>query len=115
VAYELWVVLFECGRAEDVVGVDVGHHHVLDRELGFLANGGAQTLAVNAASARVDDRHGVTPDDEADVGYGVGVFGRRVFIHAASHVDARRHFLCRPRSRVSPRLRTDAEIARARD
>src|SRR5579863_5128997 len=91
-AYKLWVVLLECWCAEDMVGVDVGHHHVFDRELGFLTNGGAQTLAVDATSARVDDRHGVMADYEADVGQGVFVFGGCVFIQATPNVDARRDF-----------------------
>jgi hypothetical protein len=68
---KLWLVVLERGRSKDVIGVDVGQHHVLDRELSRLSNGRAQTRAIGQASAWVYDRYRVAADDEPDVGYGV--------------------------------------------
>jgi hypothetical protein len=111
-AHKLWVVLLECRRAEDVIGVDVGHHHVFDRELGFPAYGGSQAFPVNAASARVEDRYCITADDEPDVGYGVFVFWGGVCVQAAPYMNSRRYFLHLQGPRLSSRGHTDAEIAR---
>jgi hypothetical protein len=58
-----------------------------------LPNGGTQTLAVDQASARVDDRHRVAANDEAYVGYGVFVLRRHVFIRTTTNVNPRCNFL----------------------
>jgi hypothetical protein len=113
---KLWLVVLECGRSKDVIGVDVGHHYVLDRELSRPSNGCAQTLAIGQASAWVYDRYRVAADDEPDVGYGVIVLWRHVFIHATSDVNPWCNFVRGKRTRVHRgflRERSDAEKARA--
>jgi hypothetical protein len=50
-------------------------------------------LAVDQASAWVDDCYRVVANDEADVGYGVFILRRHVFIRATTDVDAWRNFL----------------------
>ena len=92
VSDKLRFVALERGRAKDVIGVHVGHDHVLDRELSRLPNGGTQTLTVDQASARIDDRDGLVADDEADVGYAVFVLRCHVLIHATTDVNSRRDF-----------------------
>jgi hypothetical protein len=100
--------------------------------LSRLPNGGAQTLAVDQASTWVDDCYCVVANDETDVGYGVFVLWRCVFIHAASDVDAWCNFVCdkgtcgfvrdkradlarRKRTRVCRRfLREGSDAAKAR-
>jgi hypothetical protein len=113
---KLWLVVLECGRPKDVIGVDVGHHYVLDRELSRLSNGCAETLAIGPASAWVYDRYRLAADDESDVGYGVIVLWRRVLIHATSDVNPWCNFVCGKRARVHRgvfRGGSDATKARA--
>jgi hypothetical protein len=93
VTHKLRLIVLERGRPKDVVGVDVRHHDVPDRQLSRLPNGGAQTLAVYKASAWVDDCYRVVANDEANVGYGVFVLWRHVFIHTTTDVDPWCHFL----------------------
>jgi hypothetical protein len=78
----------------------VGHHDVLDRKLGRLAYGGAQSLAVGQASAWVDYGDCVVPDDKADVGYAIFVVGCHVLIDASSDVNSRRNLLSNQRLRL---------------
>jgi hypothetical protein len=112
---KLRLVDLERGRSKNVIGVDVGHHHVFDRELSCFPNRGAQPLAVDQASARVDDRHRVAADDEADVGYGVFVLRRHVFIHATTNVNPRCDFLGDERvGLIRGLLREGADAAKAR-
>jgi hypothetical protein len=93
VTHKLRLIVLERGRPKHVVGVDVRHHDVPDRQLSRLPNGGAQTLAVYKASAWVDDSYRVVANDEANVGYGVFVLWRYVFIHATSDVNSRCYFV----------------------
>jgi hypothetical protein len=66
-----------------------------------LANGCAETLPVDEASAWIDHRYGITADDEADVGYRVFVLRGGVFVRAASDVDSFRDFLGDKRWRLA--------------
>ena len=113
---KLWLVVLERGCSKDVIGVDVGHHDVLDWELSRLSNGCTQTFAVGQASAWVYDCYRVAADDETYVGYGVIVLWRGVFINAMSDVNPWCNFVRGKRARISRgflRERSDAAKARA--
>jgi hypothetical protein len=101
VTHKLRVVLLERGRSKNVVGVDVGHDDVLDRQLSRLPNGCTKALSIDQASTRIDDRYRVTANNESDVGYCVFVLRRDVFVHAPPDVNSRRDFLGDKRVRAA--------------
>ncbi len=92
-ADELRTICLERRRAEYVVGMNVGHHHVLDRQLSCLPNGRSQALAVDQTSPGVHDRNSVPSNDEPDVGNRVVVLGSRVLIDASPDVDSWRNLV----------------------
>ena len=81
-------ILQESARPEDVVGMDMAHHHIFDRRIGLLPDRRAQIFAIREAAARVGDEDALASNDEADVGDGVVIGGARVLIDAAADMDA---------------------------
>jgi hypothetical protein len=62
-------VLGSEGRvAEHVVGMHVRVDHVADRKRGPGSHRSEQPAAGSQATAGVDDRHRLAPDDKADIG-----------------------------------------------
>ncbi len=92
-ADELGMVLLEDAGAEDVVGVNVGHHHIADWDARDARDVGPQALAVLEAPAGVNHGDGVPAYDEADVGDGVVVGCGSVFVQAATDEDSGGDFL----------------------
>ena len=98
-ADERRLVLQERAGAEHMVRMRMAHHHVADRQRCALLDRGAQGGAVGEAAARVEHQHRLLADDEAGIGDGVGVAGRRLLVHAAAHMDAGRDLAQRERRR----------------
>ena len=67
-ADELGMVVTECGGAEDMVGMDMGHDHIADRQPSPGADRGPEHDPLMIAAAGVDHRHRVISDDEPDIG-----------------------------------------------
>jgi hypothetical protein len=117
VTYKLRAILLESRSAKDVIRMNVGHHHVFDRQLGNLSDRRAQPFTVDQASSRVDHRDGLATNDESDVGYPTFILRSRVLVNTTSDVDPRRdlirnkHPLVR---RLLSRASPDATKARAR-
>jgi hypothetical protein len=93
VSNELRLVLRERPSSKNVVGMDMRHHYIPDRQARRLPDGRAQTLTINQASARIHHGNRIPADDESDVGYGPVIGGGRVFVNAASEVDSRGNFV----------------------
>jgi hypothetical protein len=67
-ADELRLICRESGRAEDVVGMDVGQHHIADRPVRRGADRVPQALSLDGAAAGIHHHHRLVADDEADIG-----------------------------------------------
>ena len=67
-ADELGMVVTECGGAEDMVGMDMGHDHIADRQPSPGADCGPEHDPFMIAAAGVDHRDRVISDDEPDIG-----------------------------------------------
>ena len=82
------IILQKGAGPENMVGMDMAHHHIFNRKLGCLGDRSAQAFAVSEAAAGIGDEHRLAPNDKAGVGDGIVVGERRIFVNAAPDVDA---------------------------
>ena len=86
-ANEIGMVVAENRSTEDVVGMDVGQDHISDRPIGERPDRGAQLATLSSAAARIDHRHRVVSENEADVGDRIVIRRRGPFMRSVVHKD----------------------------
>ena len=91
-ADEIGMVVAKRGGAKDMVGMDVGHDHIADRQLGARADRRAKLGPFAIAPAWVDHRDGIVSDDKTDIGDLVVICRRGVFLHPVMDKDSGRDF-----------------------
>ena len=91
-ADKIGVVVAESCGTEDVVGMDVGQDHILDWPIGERPDRGAQLATLPSAAARIDHRHGVVSDNEADIGNCVIIRRSGLLMHPVVDKDPRGDF-----------------------
>ena len=84
---KIGMVVAEGRGTEDVVGMDVGQDHISDRPIGERPDRGAQLATLSSAAARIDHRHRVVSENEADIGDRIVIRRRGLFMHPVVHKD----------------------------
>ena len=91
-ADEIGMIVAERGGPENMIGMDVGHDHIADRQPGSRTDRRAQLGSLAIAAAGIDHRDGIVSDDKSDIGDLVVVFRRRIFLNPLMDKDAGRNF-----------------------